>query len=349
MLIFILPVPTAHAFTITNLGWGASVQLRPGDIDQDGSSLGSASEQVLDEGSLRANLVDFSQPIDVNLSGALAGGSLSTRINRTYAFIVRLSNSERNRCVRDVDLDIDLSIVSPVRDAFAATGAGGGMLRLSRFEPVYRGTWGGRCPSVLFYGYTMDLDVEDAIAAGTYEATAQISIDLPGPGGSSRTLQVPLEVQMPGMLLLYHHSSIDVNLDATALAGAMGASRACSGGFCVDLGNRNIGVTSLAAPIPVDVAADAPAVAPIQTITLRDAVAVRATGCSGDVYDTASYQIRSAIGGVLPGNGPIAGIQSAPCGMDLRSGDLSFDLDLGQLDAVTGTASATIQITVTGL
>jgi hypothetical protein len=350
LLIFSLLASDASGFTISNLGWGASVQLRPDDIAQDGVPLSAATEQVLDEGMLQADLTDFSIPIDVNLAGALSSSTLTTRINRTYAFYIRLSRAERNRCVQDADFDIDLSIVSPVRGAFAATSGTGGTMRLVRFDPAYRGALGGRrCPNVLFYGYTMDLSVADAVAAGTYEATAEISIDLAGAGGSSQSIQVPLEVQMPGMLLLYHHSQIDVNLDATALAGALGANRACSGGFCMDVGNRSLAVADLSGPVLLNVAAEAGTVDPIQTITLRDAVAVRATGCSGDIYDTASYQVLNPVGGVQPRSGIINGIQSAPCGLDIRSGDLSFDLDLNQVDAVTGSASATIQITVTGL
>ncbi len=336
-------------FTISNLGWGASVQLRPDDIAQDGVPLSAATEQVLDEGVLQTDLVDFSVPIDVNLAGALSSSTLTTSINRTFAFMVRLSRAERNRCVQDADFDIDLSVVGPVRNSFAAAGPGGGTMRVVRFEPSYRGAWGSRCPSTLFYGYRLELSVADAVAAGTYEATAEISVDLPGPGGSSQSTQMQLEVQMPGMLLLYHHSQIDVNLDATALAGALGANRACSGGFCMDVGSRTVPVSDLSGPVLLNVAADAGTPDPVQTITLRDAVAVRATGCSGGIYDTASYQILNAVGGVQAGGGIINGIQNAPCGLDIRAGDLSFDLDLNQADAVTGSASATIQITVTGL
>ncbi len=337
----------ASGFTIQNLGWGASVQLRPDDIAQDGVPLSAASEQVLDEGTLRAELNDFSAPIDVNLAGALSSSTLTASINRTFAFMVRLSNSERNRCVRDADFDIDLSVVGPVRNAFAARGSGGGTMRVVRFQPTYRGAVGSRCPSTLFYGYTLDLSVADAVAAGTYEGTAEIAIDLPG--AASQAIQISLEVQMPGMLLLYHHSQIDVNLNATALAGALGANRSCSGGFCMDVGSRTLPVADLSGPVLLNVAADAGTLDPIQTITLRDAVAARATGCSGGTYDTASYRILNATGGVQARSGIINGIQSAPCGLDIRSGDLSFDLDLSRVDAVTGSASATIQITVTGL
>lgn len=349
IVIFSLLASEASGFTIQNLGWGASVQLRPDDIAQDGAPLSAATEQVLDEGVLRADLSDFAVPIDVNLAGALSSSTLTTSINRTFAFMVRLSRAERNRCVQDADFDIDLNVVGPVRNAFAANGPGGGTMRVVRFEPVYRGAWGRRCPSRLFYGYRLDLSVADVVAAGTYQATAEIAVNLPGAGGSSQSTQTALEVQMPGMLLLYHHSQIDVNLTATALAGALGANRSCSGGFCMDIGSRALPVADLSGPVLLNVAADAGALNPIQTITLRDAVAARATGCSGDVYDTASYQILNPVGGVLARSGIINGIQSAPCGLDIRSGDLSFDLDLNQIDAVTGNASATIQITVTGL
>jgi hypothetical protein len=224
------------------------------------------------------------------------------------------------------------------------------MLRVLRFEPIPSGARGNpRCPNSLLYGYSLELGVTDAIAAGAYEAVAEVVVDLAGPGGSSQSVQIPIGLQMPGMLLLYHHSRIDVNLDATALAGVLGASRACSGGFCMDLGSRTVPVADLVSPVVLDIAADAGAVNPVQTITLRDAVAVRATGCSGGVYDLATYQILNVVGGVQPASGIINGIQGAPCGLDLRSGDLSFDLDLSQADAVTGDASATIQITVTGL
>jgi hypothetical protein len=348
-LILSLLAANASGFTVSQLGWGASVQLTPDDIAQDGVPLSAATEQVLDEGMLQADLTDFSVPIDVNLGGVLASSTLTASINRTFAFMVRLSRAERDRCVQDLDFDIDLNIVSPISGAFSASGIGLGTMRVVRFEPVYRGAWGRRCPSTLFYGYNLELSVADAVSAGAYEGTAEIAVELSGAGGASQSIQVPLEVQMPGMLLLYHHSQIDVNLDATALAGALGANRACSGGFCMDVGSRSLAVADLSGPVLLNVAADAGTLDPIQTITLRDAVAVRATGCSGDIYDTATYQILNTIGGVQPRNGVINGIQNAPCGLDIRSGDLSFDLDLNQVDAVTGSASATIQITVTGL
>lgn len=349
LLLFSLGACSAHGFTITNLGWGASVQLRPNDIAQDGAGLGSAAEQALGQGNLRTDLSDFSLPVDVNLAGALGSGTLTTRVARTFAFMVRLSNAERNRCVGNEDFDIRLSITGPIRNAFRAIGPDGGTLRLLRFEPDYRGAWGSRCPATLFYGYTMELSVADAVSSGTYEATAAFEVNLPGPGGSTEVIQVPLQIQMPGLLLLYHHNRISINLTATALAGALGADRACNGGFCMDLGARVIPVSNLSAPIAADITADAGAVVPVQTITLRNAVAVRATGCSNGTYDSATYQIRNAAGGIRNSSGTIGGIQSAACGMDLRMGDLSFDLDLSRTDATAGNASATFQITVTGL
>ena len=166
-LLFSLLASNASGFTISNLGWGASVQLRPDDIAQDGVPLSATAEQILDEGVLSTQLTDFATPIDVNLGGVLSGNTLATTINRSFAFYVSLSRAERNRCVQAADLDIDLSIVSPVRGAFAATGSAGGTMRLVRFEPVYRGAWGRRCPSTLFYGYVMELSVADAVDAGT--------------------------------------------------------------------------------------------------------------------------------------------------------------------------------------
>ena len=69
-------------------------------------------------------------------------------------------------------------------------------MRVVRFEPVYRGARGRRCPNRLFYGYTLDLSVADAISAGTYEGTAESTVELSGGGGSSQSIQVPLEVQL---------------------------------------------------------------------------------------------------------------------------------------------------------
>ena len=85
----------------------------------------------------------------------------------------------------------------------------------------------------------------------------------------------------------------------------------------------------------------------LQTITLRNAVGARATGCSGNSYSDASYQIVAATGGIQSGSGTLTGLVGAPCGLDLRAGDLSFDLDLAQ--AAGSNASATIQVTVTGI
>lgn len=348
LLLSSLAASTAQGFTIFNVGWGATVQVRASDIAEDGVSFGPSSEQVFDEGTLQTSLSDFSLPVDANLSAALNNRTMSTLIQRSFAFVVRLSRAEQNRCVGSEDLSIRMGIVGPVRDAFAATGPDGGTLRLLRFDPVYRGATGRRCPSNLFYGYTLELSVADAISAGTYEATAEIEVDLSGPGGGTQAVQVPLQVRMPGLLLLYHHSRINVDLAASALAGALGANRSCSSGFCMDLGNRVLPVSSLTGPINLNVSSDAGAAAAVQTITLSNAVGARAIGCSGNQYETATYQVLG-VGGIQDSSGVLSAIQNAACGMELRTGDLSFDLDLTQVDTVTGTASATIQITVTGL
>jgi hypothetical protein len=59
--------------------------------------------------------------------------------------------------------------------------------------------------------------------------------------------------------------------------------------------------------------------------------------------------VLNPVGGILPGGGVLTGIQSQPCGLTMRTGDLPLSLDLTGLDPVTRRASATIQITVTGL
>jgi hypothetical protein len=341
--------PAAYGFTISRVSFGNNVRLRADDIVDNGASLGRRSEQALDQGTLNASLNDLSQPLDIDISGSFVGGTLTASIDRQTAVTVSLSNSEHRDCLGDSDFSVRMRVIAP-QDRFSAVGPDGGELRVVNFEPVFRGAQGAGCPRNLFYGYRMDLDVEDAVSAGTYTATAEVEVTSLAPGGGTEVVQVALEVQMPGILLLYHHSLINVDLKATALAGAFGANAVCSGGYCMDLGSRSVQVSDLSAPIPVGLAADVgSSFQPIQTITLRDAIGARAMGCSGNVYDTATYQVLNPVGGILPGGGVLTGIQSQPCGLTMRTGDLPLSLDLTGLDPVTRRASATIQITVTGL
>ena len=116
----------------------------------------------------------------------------------------------------------------------------------------------------------------------------------------------------------------------------------------MDVGYQSASVANLNNPIIINIGADAPPFTPVQTITLRNAVGVRAVGCSGDVYDTATYQILNPIGGIQARSGVIAGIQNQSCGFVMRMGDLAFDLDLNIANSNTN-ATASIQITVVGL
>ncbi|MGE0624000.1 MAG: hypothetical protein AB7I04_06210 [Pseudomonadales bacterium] len=344
-----LPAPLALGFSIHHIQFGNNIRLQPEDILQGGSSLGRSGEQVFGEGTLRTSLTDFSQALDVNIGGTLAGGTLTASVDRLVAVTVQLSNDERRDCLGSEDFEVSFRVVAPRRDALAATGAGGGELRVLNFVPIYRGGIGGSCPRNLFYGYRLDLGVDNAISDGDYVGITEIQVRSLVPGGGLEVAQETLEIQMPGFLLLYHYNRIDVNLEAGALAGALGASSACSGGFCMDLGRRSFRVGALDTPIAVGLSSDTGAFVPLQTITLRNAVGVRAVGCSGNRYDSATYQVLNPTGGVRSGSGVLDGIQNQPCGLDLRSGDLAFALDLTQVDPSAGRASATLQITVTGL
>lgn len=347
--VFCLHGAAAWGFSIEHVRFDRTIRLQPEDILQNGSSLGRGAEQVVAQGTLQTTLNDFSQPIDANIGGTLAGGSMTTSIDARPAFRLRLSNSERRDCLGAADFDVAFRVVAPRRDTFVATGSGGGELRVLNLIPVYQGASGGACPRNIDYGYRMDLALDNAIADGDYAAIVEVEVRSLVPGGGIEVAEEALEVRMPGFLLLYHHSRINVNLEAGALAGALGAGSACSGGFCMDLGKRSLAVSTLGAPVAVGIAADAGAFVPVQIITLRNAVGVRATGCAGNRYSTATFQVLNPVGGVQPGNGVLAGIQNQPCGLNLRSGDLSLALDLTQVDPASGRASASLQITVTGL
>lgn len=338
--------PSAFGYTAYRVGFGANVRLRTGDIVHNGSPLGNGAEQVFDQGTLNTNLADFSQPVDVGLTpGVGGGGMLTASIDRNVAIIISLSRAERGACLGPQDFDLSFEVNSSLPGAFASSTPGGGAIQVARVEPVYRGSWGNRCPSTLFYGYRMDLELESALAAGDYQATVDMAISLNG--GPPQIVQAPLEVQMPSVLLLYHRGQINVNLSASALAGAFGASSGCSGDFCMDLGTRTVSMSNGNRIVPVGV--PDPGFNPLQTINLRGAIGVRGIGCAGGIYGTATYEIVTAVGGIQTASGNLSGIQNAPCGLTLRTGDLPIELDLTQLDSASGRASATIQVTVTGL
>ncbi len=336
----------AAAFTLFRFSSGASVQLDPEDIQQGGASLGPGSDQSFGQGTLPVELTDFSQPLDMDLAGPLGGFSLNTRLFSNLAFAIRLSNQERNQCLNSGDFEISLRMSTP-SGGLESAALNGGRLGVSAFEPIFRGALGNsRCPGILLYGFSLDLSLEDAVADGDYRGESEIIVERLG-GGQAQTAQVTLEVGVPSITLLYHPDRVRIDLRAVAIAGLLGAGTSCGTDGCLDLGAQRFDVNALGQPIPVNVQDSAVAFAPVQTVTLQNAVAVRATGCSGNTYTSASYQIVNPTGGIQPGAGNIGGLLGASCGLDFRYGDLSFDLDLAQ--ASNANATATIQITVTGI
>ncbi|HEY5644538.1 MAG TPA: hypothetical protein VIS76_01225 [Pseudomonadales bacterium] len=340
----LLGAAPAHGYSVQRIGPNGTARLQPDDIFQAGTPLGRGTEQVFDQGFFQGELVDFGQPLDVNLSAALSGGALTARVSRRLAFEIRLTQAERDQCLTEADFDVSIRAVSPA-DSFASQ-SGGGDLQVLDFAPVYRDRQGGNCPSHLFYGYELSLGLDGAMAEGIYGATIEFSVAQVG-GGPVETLQSSVEVGMPGFLLLYHPSQIQIDLRATAIAGALGATTACGEDGCVDLGSRTVSVSAIGSPIAVGLDSAVGAVATLQTITLQNAVGARATGCATGTYQTATYEVLNGTGGIQPGFGPISGIQGVACGLDLSTGDLQFDLDLNQ--TMSAGATATIQITVTGI
>jgi hypothetical protein len=340
-------VQTAHGFSLIRLGPQATANLDPDDIFQGGATLGGSSEQTFGQGTLPVELTDFGEPLDVNISASFGGSAtLTTRLTSNFAFAISLSRSERNECLNDGDFDVRLQFIGT--GTGIASDGGAGQLEVLSFTPQYRGSSGRRCPSVMFYGFSLDLGLEGAISAGSYTSDTEITVERIGPGGgAAQTTQLALRVVMPGFLLLYHPDRINIDLRASAVAGLLGATASCGLDGCLDLGARDLTLTSAGQALNVGVDGAAEPVSTVQTITLRNAVGARATGCPGDTYSTASYQIISATGGIGLSNGPVTGIANQPCGLDLRTGDLSFELDLAQATGTTG--SATIQITVTGI
>jgi len=334
----------AHGYSIQRVGSNGTIRLRPADLAQGGVSLGGGTEQVLPQGAFQGEITDFAQPLPVDLPATLAGLSMTATIDRNQAFVIRLTNAERNQCLTEADFDVTIRAVSPL-DGFGSQ-SGGGQLSVLSFAPVYRDRQGGNCPSHLFYGYQLLLGLDDAAAAGVYASTVEVQVAQTG-GGPVESLQTSVAVDMPGVLLLYHPGQITVDIRATAVAGALGASSTCGPDGCLDLGSRTLDVTSLSAPIDIGVSGATSALSTLQTVTFHDAVGARATGCTTGTFDTATFQVLNTSGGIQPGTGPITGIQGAPCTLDLTTGDLWFDLDLSQ--AASNGASATIQITVTGI
>lgn len=332
-----------HGFTVSGANGNQSVTVNRADLLQDGSSLSGGAEQTYAQGTISRTLSDFSQPLAINLTGT-APRAMSTRVIDGYYLAIQLSNAERSQCLQSSDFDVRLRVVAPVADMLSAVS--GGDLLVTNLASTFDRSVGGSCPRSIRYGYILDLDVAGALSAGDYLGTVEASVEQIGPG-ITQTLQLTLEVNMPSVLVLYHPTQIDIDVQPSALAAALGADASCGTGYCMDAGNQSVTVSNLSLPVVLNIGASVPPLT-TRTITLNDAVGARATGCGGGVYDTATYQILNPTGGIQTGNGVISGIQSSPCGLDLRTGDLAFDLDLNAIDSAIN-ASATIQITIVGL
>ncbi|MCZ6855439.1 MAG: hypothetical protein O7G86_16130 [Gammaproteobacteria bacterium] len=340
-----LLAPIAHGFTLRPANGNPTTTINLADILQGGSNLTGSAEQVYPLGTVSRTLNDFSMPVDVNLTGSVPG-PMSTRMTRARYLVIRLNAAERTQCLQSSDFDVDFRVIAPSADTL--TAASGGSLRVTSFTSNFHSATGGACPRRLRYGYVLDLDLDGAVSAAAYQGTVEATVEQIGPG-TIQTLQLPLDINMPPVLLLYHHTQINIDVQPAAVAGALGVNSSCGSGFCMAAGNQSAAVLGLGSMVPVaiDISANVPPVA-TRTITLNDAVGARATGCAGGVYGTASYQILNPLGGIQAGSGTITEIQSSACGFDLRTGDLSVDLDLNSISA-TSNASATIQITVVGL
>ncbi|MEM8765993.1 MAG: hypothetical protein AAGE43_01010 [Pseudomonadota bacterium] len=335
----------AAAFTLVRFSASATVDLNPDDIFQGGAALGPGSDQSFSQGTFPLELADFNQPLDLNLPGPIAGNALSTRLFSNFAFALILNGQERSQCLGDGDFAITLETVSPA-SGLASGQLNGGEIEVTGFDPIFRGALGRGCPQWLFYGFSIDLEMDNAVAAGSYSAVSEVIVER-ATGGALQSTQINLQVGMPSMTLLYHPDRVEIDLRATAIAALFGATRSCGSDGCLDLGRQVASVSNPNQPVVFDVAGAVPAVTTRQTITLRNAVGARATGCPGNSYSDASYQIVATSGGIQAGSGSITGLVGAPCGLALRAGDLSFDLDLAE--AAGSNASATIQVTVTGI
>ncbi len=337
--------PIAHGFTLSPANGNQTVNIGLTDILQGGSNLTGSAEQVYPQGTVSRTLNDFSIPVDVNLRGSVPG-PMGTRVERPRYMAIALSAAERAQCLQSSDFDVNFRVIAPSTDTLTAVS--GGSLRVTSFTSSFNSSTGGPCPRSLRYGYVLDLDLDGAVSASAYQGTVEATVEQIGPG-TIQTLQLSLDINMPSVLLLYHHSQINIDVQPAALAGALGATSGCGAGFCLDAGNQSAAILGISPSVPVaiDIGASVPAVM-TRTITLNEAVGTRATGCAGGVYSTASFQILNPLGGIQAGSGTITEIQNSACGFDLRTGDLSFDLDLNSISAISN-ASATIQITVVGL
>jgi len=186
-----------------------------------------------------------------------------------------------------------------------------------------------------------------ACGVGLLVATA-----LTNPAANAANGSVDVNVNLPTVLIMYYYSTIDLNLDAAALAGYLtlgGAPCALGGDYCDDQGNpgaqsvTTIGpVTTVTLAAPTDPYGGS---API-TFVLENAVAVRALGCA--TYD-AGFDVTGDNGIVAAIDSPVTNIDTVGCSMTLTPGDLDFDLDFDLVDAAATTVSATLDVTITGI
>ena len=161
---------------------------------------------------------------------------------------------------------------------------------------------------------------------------------------------VTVDVNIPTVLVMYHYSSMTLDIDQAALAGYLvgGTATPCAGDFCddqLDAGTIPVAPTGATTIVPV-VVADNPTAATTTAFTLQDVVGVRAFGCA--TYDTTVADL-STDAGVTVTSTTVAGIQGSACSFTMTRGDLSFSLDFDLLDATSPTATAIFDVTITGV
>lgn len=336
----------AAAFDLRREGGPATVRVDRSALQHNGPGLTGAAEQSFSHGTVARDLTDFAQPLDIGVAaGSL--GFLGADVSEDRFARVTLDGAERNACLDENDFAVSVAIAGNQSSLIPAAQPGGGALEVRQSRARFMGSNGGQCPRFLRYGIDLSLALDLASAAGDYVADVEVTVRRLT-DGTTESIRLPVTIELPSLMLLYHPARIVIDLRSSAVAALLGAARACAGDYCTSPGRRRLQVNAL--NIPVDVGIDNLPLADLnaQTITLTNVVGVRAAGCAAGVYQSATYQVTATTAGIQAASGVLDGIQGRSCTLDGSTGDVDLVLDLQSL-ASDSRASATISVTITGL
>jgi hypothetical protein len=173
---------------------------------------------------------------------------------------------------------------------------------------------------------------------------------LTGQTAHAAQADVTIDIDLPTVLIMYHFGTIDLSVSQAVLADFFtgGSTTTCSGDECESQGDVDLGaIADLgAATVTTTLSNTNPALAgsTTATVTVQNAVGVRAFGCSTYAVTVVDD---STDAGVDVDETSLSDIDGSGCSLSMTTGDLAFDLDFTSI--VADPVSAIFDVTITTL